>query len=609
MSSSIPYKLYQVVEEAEAFLGLYASVLTKVSDESLLQMITMLSTILSHVLDVFIDSTSPQCFSLESRRLEGDIVSAHMSTSSSLVDKGDNYLHNTNETTSQAVFQESNLFGTNKNIHNWGYCHLEQFYFGSSCSYQAVLHYNKLSVATCKNEDILHVVNTIFKTYQKNFASSMKPTEVIIQDIQSHLYQSIQRSVCEWDLTNVLVESVEYVRQGNSISYFVDSLCSYLLDCANWNNYGWKMMGSFIVMLEVLLSKVDITNQLSSNSLNFFNRLSPLYIQNLLLRFFGCSDCSARRSTMSEMFQGILMSILQIYQLQHYSEAILSLYLDLFYIYSSPYSTISYRNGMEALFQWMRETCNGDWIQQMNCHHSLQHNELLSETVLFVLRWLPFSFVCKIGYHNSQTPLNIYHSPHRLDWLLLALERKYEQKKLIFSSSQNDVSDWIQLMMGYLLSIYVFEQSTKVGYEKVIGEHIWKWLRLSVDSFPLWQSCLVLLAVVGRTWLLLFSFSSPESELQSRHFWILIERLVSLLQMEQLSLSQRTILAWTIVFMWPRFILSKNCQSKSTCYSILHDDIEKSIVFRFFQWYEKSLLSTSPWLSNIHFWIKYYQNS
>ncbi|GJD08099.1 hypothetical protein Gasu2_24090 [Galdieria sulphuraria] len=391
-----------------------------------------------------------QCSSLDTKQLDNDSNSSLVGLSSSLLDK--RHSCGTSETTKPVVSQDYSLSRTYNAVYNWGQCHLEQFYFWSSCSYQAVLHYNKLSVATCKDEDILHVLNTIFETCKKNFQPCTKPNEVNMQDIQSHLYESIQRSICEWDLINVLVESVEYVLQGNSISHLVDSVCSYLLDCVYLNSHGWRMVGSFIVMLEVLLSKMDITKQFSSNSSNYLNRLSPLYIQYMLLRFFGCSECSARRCTMWERFQGILMSVVQIYKLQHYSEAILSLYLDLFFMYSSPHSTTSYRNKMESLFLWMRETCNGDWIQEMNRNHSLRHDELLSETVLFILRWLPFSFISKIGYHNTQTPLNIYHSPHRLDWLLLALERKYQQNKLIFSSNVNEVNDWIQLMVGYLLS-------------------------------------------------------------------------------------------------------------------------------------------------------------
>lgn len=604
------HTIFQVVEEAEAFLRLCCVASTSVSNESHLQLITLLSNILSNVLELWINSTSCCFLSVDSNSHSGSVLGTSLCT----VDNQDKYFFTENET-SQVVFQDSKFSESNNVKFQWGCCHLEQFYFWSSCSYQALLHYDKLSIDYCKDEDILHVMNTIYEMNKDTLLFSIQSCKVNIQEIQSHFYQTIQQSICEWDLTNILIQSVAYVHQGNCVSYLIESLCFYIMEHEGLNIYGWRLIGSFMVMMEVLLSKIDKPKLLErNNDFNYCNRWSALYVQNMLLRLFGCPECSARRCKMPEMLQGILMSITQIYKLQHYSEAVLSLYLDLFYIFSSPQWTISYRNELEQVFQWMSEMTGGDWIQEINQQSDVHDEPLLSETVLFILRWLPYSFISKIGYHNSSIPHNIYRSPHRLDWLLLALERKYQQETLIFSSNPTETSHWIQQMLGYLLSIYAFEQSTNVCYEKIIGKHIWKWLRLSVDSFPLWQSSLVLLAVVGRTWLLMLYFFSSKNEFQYRHLWILTDRLVSLLQIEQLSRPQKTILAYTIIFMWPSFILSKSCQSLANLRFESDLDTlslqEKNIISRFFQWYEESSLSPpSSWLPMIHFWIQHYKAS
>jgi len=573
----------QVVEESEAFLQLSSELSKHVSDPSILQLNAMLSNILSRILQMLIDCTSSST---------PDSIPVHPNISSASFQDNNKY------TLPTKLQQDDSLFGASSSCSSWGHCYLQQFYYWSSCSYQAVIHYDKLSIASCEDEDILHVVNTIYETYKDNFKKP--PSEVKnIQHIQSQLYQTVLCSMCEWDFTSILVESVEYILQGNSLAYLVDSLCLYILDCGCWNNiYGWKMMGSFVVMMEVLLSKVTELENLKNVSCT---RATPLYVQFMLSSFFSCSECSTRRCRITSTFQGIVMSILQIYKLQNYSQAILSLYLDLFYLFSS--SSLSYRMEMESLFPWMTVVANGDWIQEMNNHYdsSSQHKDLLSETVLFILRWLPYSYVSKIGYHRSSIPFQVYRSPYRLDWLLLALERQYQQRKLIFSANQNSVSNWIQLMTGYLLSIYVVETaSPRVCYEKVITEHIWKWL--SVDCFSLWRSSLVLLATVGRSWLQMLS---ENENLDIRQGWIVIERLVSLLQIEKLTSSQKTMLAWTIVFMWPGFTLSKNCQSLETKMATQ----EKNLVARFLQSYaNSSSLQTS--LSScrlVQFWIQHYQ--
>lgn len=112
----------------------------------------------------------------------------------------------------------------------------------------------------------------------------------------------------------------------------------------------------------------------------------------------------------------------------------------------------------------------------------------------------------------------------------------------------------------------------------------------------------MLLATVGRSWLQMLS---ENENLDIRQGWIVIERLVSLLQIEKLTSSQKTMLAWTIVFMWPGFILSKNCQSLETKMATQ----EKNLVARFLQSYaNSSSLQTS--LSScrlVQFWIQHYQ--
>eukprot|EP00871_Galdieria_phlegrea_P005592 jgi/Galph1/6033/GphlegSOOS_G4753.1 len=484
-------------------------------------------------------------------------------------------------------------------------CSQCQYRLLTSCSYQAILYSPILNISCCKDEDILQVIETIYHQYDNSIESGLY--SVTMEDIQSHFIYCIQQCGCEWDLIVLVMECMRCVESGNSVSLLIDALCSSVTHTECINLLGWRMIGSFMVIMEGMLSKrrqvMQSFHPLKESSQQ--NSITSNYLRYMLRLFFCCSSCLSHRYHSYSMEEsGILVSITQIYKLQQYSEAIFALYLDLIFLYQT--SNREHCLWREGQFQVIRDIANGDWIQDGNENKASIHDKILSETILFALRWLPLPFINKIAY-SSTVPSTVSYSCQGIDWLLLALDRKYREQLSIFSTGDKDINCFAITIIGYLLSIHCLEYYTATEcYEKVIGKYIWKWVGSSIYSYSLWNSTLCLLGIVGKTWQQMLCYEEKLHCIEShskevisetiweKNRWILQERLISILQIETLDCSQKRFVALAIAYMWPSSTVCEQTRELSR-------NMQKSLYERLYQWYNKEVIEwPNTWIAK---WI------